>query len=111
MQPIVAVSEGQTISFDFPTPDQLAPPLIALDEVEAGDAPGRPVLRKLNLTLDTDDRVALLGANGNGKSTLVKLLAGRLRRCPATCASPGNCHRRYFAQHQTEELDLTRRRS
>ena len=63
----------------FPPPEKLlSPPIIAVDGVSVGYEPGRPVLRKLSLRIDNDDRIALLGANGNGKSTLVKLLAGKL---------------------------------
>ena len=80
MEPIVAVAEERDDRVRLPrSPSQLAPPLIALDQVAVGYEPGKPVLRKLNLRLDMDDRIALLGANGNGKSTLAKLLAGRLQ--------------------------------
>ena len=106
MEPIVSVAEEQTIEFDFPNPDQLAPPILALDHVEAGYAPGKPVLRNLNLRLDMDDRVALLGANGNGKSTLAKLLAGRLQPLSGTLRKSGKLRVGYFAQHQTDELDI-----
>src|SRR5882672_5608086 len=107
MEPIVSVAEEQTIEFDFPNPDQLAPPILALDHVEAGYEPGRPVLRNLNLRLDMDDRVALLGANGNGKSTLAKLLAGRLKPLSGTLRKSGKLRVGYFAQHQTDELDVS----
>jgi ATP-binding cassette subfamily F protein 3 len=106
MEPIVSVAEEQTIEFDFPNPDQLAPPILALDHVEAGYEPGKPVLRNLNLRLDMDDRVALLGANGNGKSTLAKLLAGRLQPLSGTLRKSGKLRVGYFAQHQTDELDI-----
>jgi ATP-binding cassette subfamily F protein 3 len=106
MEPIVSVAEEQTIEFEFPNPDQLAPPILALDHAEAGYEPGRPVLRNLNLRLDMDDRVALLGANGNGKSTLVKLLAGRLKPLSGTLRKSGKLRVGYFAQHQTDELDV-----
>ena len=106
MEPIVSVAEEQTIEFDFPNPDQLAPPILALDHVEAGYEPGKPVLRNLNLRLDMDDRVALLGANGNGKSTLAKLLAGRLKPLSGTLRKSGKLRVGYFAQHQTDELDV-----
>jgi ATP-binding cassette subfamily F protein 3 len=106
MEPIVSVAEEQTIEFDFPNPDQLAPPIIALDHAEAGYEEGRPVLRNLNLRLDMDDRVALLGANGNGKSTLAKLLAGRLQPLSGTLRKSGKLRVGYFAQHQTDELDI-----
>src|SRR5262245_32895311 len=106
MEPIVSVAEEQTIEFEFPNPDQLAPPILALDHVDAGYEPGRPVLRNLNLRLDMDDRVALLGANGNGKSTLAKLLAGRLKPMAGTLRRSGKLRIGYFDQHQTDELDV-----
>ena len=63
---------------NIPAPDKLlSPPIVALDEVSVGYEPGRPVLRELSLRIDNDDRIALLGSNGNGKSTLVKLIADR----------------------------------
>src|SRR6266446_452948 len=107
MQPIVAVSERRTETFDFPTPEELAPPLIVLDEVDVGYAPDRPVLRKLDLRLDMDDRIALLGVNGNGKSTMVKLLAGRLAPLAGSMRRSPKLKVGYFAQHQQDELDLT----
>jgi len=106
MQPIVAISEQATASFDFPSPDALPPPLLVLDEVEAGYAPGKPVLRGLDLRLDMDDRIALLGANGNGKSTMIKLLAGRLAPLAGTLRRSPRLKVGYFAQHQQDELDL-----
>ncbi len=106
MEPIVSVAEEQTIEFDFPNPEPLAPPIIALDHAEAGYEPGKPVLRNLNLRLDMDDRVALLGANGNGKSTLAKLLAGRLKPMSGTLRKSGKLRVGYFAQHQTDEIDV-----
>src|SRR5215468_9013530 len=106
MEPIVSVAEEQTIEFDFPDPEALAPPIITLDHVEAGYKPGKPVLRNLNLRLDMDDRVALLGANGNGKSTLAKLLAGRLKPMAGAMRKSPKLRVGYFAQHQTDELDV-----
>ncbi len=106
MQPIVAISERATETFDFPSPEELAPPLIVLDHVEVGYAPGKPVLRQLDLRLDMDDRIALLGANGNGKSTMVKLLAGRLAPQVGTMRRSPKLKVGYFAQHQQDELDL-----
>ncbi|MEM1268257.1 MAG: ABC-F family ATP-binding cassette domain-containing protein, partial [Pseudomonadota bacterium] len=78
MQPIAAVLEESVSQFDFPSPEELAPPILKLEGVDVGyDA--RPVLKRLDLRIDQDDRIALLGANGQGKSTLSKLLAERLR--------------------------------
>ncbi|MFI5016313.1 MAG: ABC-F family ATP-binding cassette domain-containing protein [Dongiales bacterium] len=106
MQPIVAVSEQATASFDFPSPQALPPPLVVLDQVEVGYAPEKPVLRRVDLRLDADDRIALLGANGNGKSTMIKLLAGRLQPLSGTMRRSPKLKIGYFAQHQQDELDL-----
>jgi len=104
MQPIAAVIEDKATEIHFPNPLRASPPLISLDNVSAGYEPGNPVLRDLNLRLDPEDRVALLGANGNGKSTLARIIAGRLK--PETGAR--RAHRKlevgFFAQHQLEEL-------
>ncbi len=104
MQPIAAVMEERTTEITFPNPPPASPPLINLENVAAGYEPGKPVLRDLNLRLDPDDRIALLGANGNGKSTLARILAGRLK--PETGSR--RAHRKlevgFFAQHQLEEL-------
>jgi ATP-binding cassette subfamily F protein 3 len=106
LQPIAAEIENDVRPLSFPNPrSRLGNPLIRLEEASAGYAPDAPVLRRLNLRLDMDDRIALLGANGNGKSTLAKLLCGRL--------DPLSGHRRaskklvfgYFAQHQLDELN------
>ena len=77
MKPIAAIVEDQVAAFNFPTPEELSPPIIRLEDVSVG-YDGRPVLRDLNLRIDQDDRIALLGQNGQGKSTLAKLLSDRL---------------------------------
>jgi ATP-binding cassette subfamily F protein 3 len=105
MEPVVAVVEDGTVNFSFPSPDAQASPLITLDDVSVGYGE-RPVLRRLNLRIDMDDRIALLGANGNGKSTLVKLLAGRLAPMGGTMHRPPRLKVGYFAQHQSDELNL-----
>ncbi len=79
LQPIDVRIEDEVRGIAIPSPDKaLSPPILAVDDVSVGYEPGRPVLRKLTLRVDADDRIALLGANGNGKSTLTKLLTGRL---------------------------------
>jgi len=104
LPPIEAVVEDRPVHFAFPQPDALAPPILSLSRAAVGYG-GPPVLRGLDLRIDQEDRIALLGANGNGKSTLAKLLAGRL------ALQAGDTHRAarlrvgYFAQHQAEELD------
>jgi ATP-binding cassette subfamily F protein 3 len=91
----------------IPAPDKLlSPPIIATDNVSVGYEPGRPILTGLSLRIDNDDRIALLGSNGNGKSTLVKLLAGKLKPEHGTITRAATLKVGYFAQHQVDELDL-----
>ncbi|NBC33310.1 MAG: ATP-binding cassette domain-containing protein [Alphaproteobacteria bacterium] len=104
MPAIVVPMEKQPVRFDFPQPDPLSPPLVALENGIAGYGE-RPVLRNLNLRIDMDDRIALLGANGNGKSTLVKTLSGRLKLMDGKLRKSSRLRIGYFAQHQTDELD------
>ena len=106
MEPIASVIEARTVSLQFPDCKQLPPPLLALDGVAVGYAPGEPVLRRLNLRLDMDDRIALLGANGNGKSTFVRLLAQRLAPEDGNVTRSKHLKVGYFAQDQADELDL-----
>lgn len=101
--PVAAVDEDSARRFDFPAPDQLAPPIIALDDVIVGYG-DKPVLRGLTERITMDDRIALLGANGNGKSTLAKLLAGRLKPMAGDMRASTKLKVGYFAQHQTDEL-------
>jgi ATP-binding cassette, subfamily F, member 3 len=105
LEPVAILEDEASIRFDFPQPDALAPPLIALEGVSVGYGE-RAVLKRLNLRIDQDDRIALLGANGNGKSTLVKLLAGRLATMEGEMRRPSKLRVGYFAQHQTDELDV-----
>jgi ATP-binding cassette subfamily F protein 3 len=106
LPPITAVVEDHAIEFDFPQPTELPPPLITLDDASVGYEEGKPILKRLNLRLDPDDRIALLGSNGNGKSTFVKLLAGRLQPMEGEMRRSSKLRVGYFAQHQSEELDL-----
>jgi ATP-binding cassette subfamily F protein 3 len=100
---IEAVVEDAPTRFAFPEPAQIAPPILALDKVSVG-YDGKPVLRGLSLRVDMDDRIALLGANGNGKSTFAKLLAGRLDPIGGEVRRGPKLKVGYFAQHQAEEL-------
>ncbi|MBX3456356.1 ABC-F family ATP-binding cassette domain-containing protein [Ferrovibrio sp.] len=108
MQPISAALEDPTVIFKLPEPDELAPPIITLDNVSVGYEPGKPVLRKLNLRIDMEDRIAFLGANGNGKSTLAKLLAGALTTDGGKLFKAGKLRIGYFAQDQEDVLDANR---
>jgi ATP-binding cassette subfamily F protein 3 len=105
MQPVLAMIEDPSLSFDFPSPDELKPPLVTLDMASVGYAPGRPILQKLNLRLDPDDRIALLGRNGNGKTTLARLLAAQLPAMEGAINASGKMRVGYFTQYQVEELD------
>jgi ATP-binding cassette subfamily F protein 3 len=105
LPPIEAVVEDHPVRFAFPAPEELAPPILSLNGCSVGYG-GPPILKGLNLRLDPDDRIALLGANGNGKSTLAKLLAGRLQPEGGTYFRNKSLRVGYFAQHQAEELDL-----
>jgi ATP-binding cassette, subfamily F, member 3 len=104
LEPIVLSAEEAPACIAFPDPPQLNPPLIALDGVAVGYVPGKPVLSRLDLRLDPDDRVALLGANGNGKTTLARLLAGRLEPMAGQVTKPPKLACGFFAQHQIEEM-------
>jgi ATP-binding cassette subfamily F protein 3 len=97
------VIEDSPTRFDFPEPARIAPPILTLERVAVGydDA---PVLRHVSLSIDMDDRIALLGANGNGKSTLARLLAGRLTPLAGEMRRGPKLRVGYFAQHQTDEL-------
>ena len=100
---IEAVIEDTPTRFAFPDPARIAPPILALERVHVG-YDGAPVLRNVSVTVDMDDRIALLGANGNGKSTLAKLLADRLAPIAGEVRRGPKLKVGYFAQHQTDEL-------
>ncbi|HBO58625.1 MAG TPA: glycosyl transferase family 1 [Alphaproteobacteria bacterium] len=98
----VFINEAET-HFSFPSPNELPSPLIKIEDGAVG-YDGTPVLSRLNLRIDADDRIALLGANGNGKSTFAKLLAGKLKLMSGTMQMSSKLQVGYYAQHQTEEL-------
>ncbi len=104
MQPIAEVMDDPSLSFDFPDPTALRPPLITLDLATVGYAE-TPILRRLNLRIDPDERVALLGRNGNGKTTLARLLAAQLTPMEGAMQASGKMRVGYFTQYQVEELD------
>ena len=106
LQPIDVRIEDEARAIAIPSPEKpLSPPIIALDNMAVGYEPGRPVLRRLTLRIDPDDRIALLGANGNGKSTLTKLLTGRLAPFSGQMTRADKLKTAYFAQHQLDELN------
>ncbi len=107
MEPLTEVIEERSISFDFPQPEALSPPIVVVENATAGYG-DTTVLRGLNLRIDMDDRIALLGANGNGKSTLAKILSGKLQPLTGETRSSSRLRIGYFAQHQSEELTADR---
>jgi ATP-binding cassette subfamily F protein 3 len=106
MKPVAALVTQDVREITFPPPEKmLSPPIIALDNVSIGYNPKSPVLNRVTLRIDNDDRIALLGANGNGKSTLVKLLANRLPPFSGAITRAEKLSIAYFAQHQLDELN------
>jgi len=104
MQPIAAAMEDPTLSFVFPSPPELRPPLVTLDMASVG-YDETPILKRLNLRIDPDDRIALLGRNGNGKTTLARLIAAQLTPMEGEMNSSNKMKVGYFTQYQVEELD------
>ncbi len=105
MSPMAAVVNETVLPFRFPNPEKaVASPIIALDGGAVGYTPGKPVLRGLSLRIDNDDRIALLGANGNGKSTFAKLIADRLTLEKGSKTVAPGLKVSIFAQHQLDDL-------
>jgi ATP-binding cassette subfamily F protein 3 len=105
MEPVSALVDGGVPPFHLPSPAKpLKPPIIAMDHASVG-YDGKPVLKNLNLTIADDDRIGLLGSNGNGKSTFAKLVAGRLLAMDGAVKRSVKLEVGFFAQHQVEDLD------
>ena len=102
---IESVIEDVATRFEFPQPEQLPPPILTVSRGRAGYG-NHVVLRDLDIRIDQEDRIALLGANGNGKSTLAKVLAGRLAPLSGEVHRDRRMRVGYFAQHQEDDLDL-----
>lgn len=105
MTTITPPEEAKKQVFTFPKPEELSPPIINMEGVAVGYG-GPPVLKNLSLRIDQDDRIALLGRNGEGKSTLSKLLAGKLIACQGKMIASSKLRIGYFAQHQVDELHI-----
>lgn len=108
MDELRPVRPDHEVAFDFPYPEPMAPPLIALDNASVGYSEGQPVLKRLGLTLDMDDRIALLGENGNGKTTLLRLLMGELKAMSGAVRHSSKMRVGYFAQEQADAFDPDR---
>lgn len=106
MEVIATIADDETLPFDIPSPGkELSPPLVAIEGAAAGYG-DKPVLDRINLTILPDDRIALLGSNGNGKSTFCKLIGGRLAPMKGEVKASSRMKVAYFAQHQLDELRL-----
>ena len=103
LTPIAAPEDMAKVVFTFPKPEELAPPIITIEGGSVG-YDKRAVLKNLSLRIDQDDRIALLGRNGEGKSTLSKLLAGKLPLMAGHMTRSSKLRIGYFAQHQVDEL-------
>jgi ATP-binding cassette subfamily F protein 3 len=109
LEPIAELVEDHVAPFFFPDPEKaISPPLVKWDKVCVGYAENRPILKNITLRLDPDDRIALLGSNGNGKSTFAKLLCGKLQAMGGEMKSPARLTVGYFAQHQLDEVSPER---
>jgi ATP-binding cassette, subfamily F, member 3 len=106
MQEVVAIVDEDVSPIHLPSPQRpLSPPIVALENASVGYGE-RVVLSRLSLSLSNDDRIGLLGANGNGKSTFAKLLGGRLAACGGKAIRAPQLEAGFFAQHQIDDLDL-----
>lgn len=106
MDIVDAVIAERAVKFVFPNPDKIPSPMLTIQKADVGYVEGKPILRSVHESLDNDDRIALLGANGNGKSTLMKLIAGKLGIQSGEMFRSGKLRIGYFSQHQTDELDV-----
>jgi ATP-binding cassette subfamily F protein 3 len=105
MEPIAAIVDETVQPFKWPAiARRLSPPIVTMERVSAG-YDWRAVLSRIDLTLADDDRIGLLGANGNGKSTFAKLIAGRLKPMAGKMTRANRLQVGYFAQHQIDELE------
>ncbi|RYB02053.1 ABC-F family ATP-binding cassette domain-containing protein [Lichenibacterium ramalinae] len=104
MKPISAIVDSQVMPFHLPSPQRaLSPPIVAMDGASTG-YDDRPVLTRLSLNISNDDRIGLLGSNGNGKSTFAKLVAGRMPVLAGALRKSSKMTVGFFAQHQVDEL-------
>ena len=105
MEPLAAQVSEEDAAISIRHPEKLlSPPIVVMERVAVGYVPDRPVLAGLDLRIDEDDRIALLGPNGNGKSTFAKLLAGRLAPQSGSLVRADKLEVAYLAQHQIDEL-------
>ena len=107
MDMVDALITERSTTFKFPEPEDIPSPIITIDKADVGYETDKPVLENINIGISSDSRIALLGANGNGKSTLIKLISGKLNQTNGSITKNKKLRVGYFAQHQTDELDLS----
>ncbi len=107
MDIVDAVIASRAVHFKFPNPKIIPSPMISIDKADIGYTAGNPILKNVHESIGNDDRIALLGANGNGKSTLMKLIADKLEVMGGEVFRSPKLRIGYFSQHQTEELDVS----
>src|SRR5258706_4731337 len=105
MQTVEVSVDEHVAPIRIPKPVEASPPLITMHNASVGYEPGQPILTHMSIRFDPDDRIALLGKNGNGKSTLAKLLAGKLPLMDGELVLPRQLVAGYFDQYQLEELE------
>jgi ATP-binding cassette subfamily F protein 3 len=103
LEPITRPQEAALRRFSFPDPEELSPPIVRVENGTVGYE-DTAILSRLDLRIDQDDRIALLGQNGEGKSTLSKLISGRLNPMAGRVVTSNKLRIGYFAQHQVDEL-------
>ncbi len=106
MDIVDAVIADRAVHFTFPNPKEISSPMISINGTDIGYTEGQPILKNVRESINPDDRIALLGANGNGKSTLIKLIADKLSPMSGDVFRSPKLRIGYFSQHQTEELDV-----
>jgi ATP-binding cassette subfamily F protein 3 len=106
MDMVDALIAERSTNFIFPQPEEIGSPMITIDGTDVGYEEGNPVLKNVHMSIGFEDRIALLGANGNGKSTLVKLISGHLEAMKGDVRRNGKLRIGYFAQHQSDELEV-----
>ncbi|NVP54369.1 ABC-F family ATP-binding cassette domain-containing protein [Mycoplana rhizolycopersici] len=105
MGTVAAVIEDHVQGFTFPEPEkQPASPIVSISGGAVGYVPGQPILKRMNLRIDNDDRIALLGSNGNGKSTFAKFISGKLAAESGEVKTAPGLKIGFFAQHQLDDL-------
>ena len=107
MDMVDAIIAERSTKFIFPQPEDIGSPIINLRHVDIGYAVGKPILKDVDLRIDMNDRIGLLGANGNGKSTFIKLLSRKLEALKGDVDIDSKLRIGYFAQHQSEEMDVS----